>query len=93
MEEERLVESAEDARAAIGTTGRGIGPCYQDKVGRRFGVRVGELLRPDHLRERLRYVVPYKNRLMTAFANGHTDGLKMFDPDQLGRSSTCATPG
>ena len=82
MEEERLVESAE-MRGAIGTTGRGIGPCYQDKVGRRFGVRVGELLRPDHLRERLRYVVPYKNRLMTAFANGHTDGLKTFDPDQL----------
>ena len=38
----------------IGTTGRGIGPCYQDKVGRRFGIRVGELLHPDHLRERLR---------------------------------------
>jgi adenylosuccinate synthase len=82
MEEERLVETAE-TRGAIGTTGRGIGPCYQDKVGRRFGVRVGELLRPDHLRERLRYVVPYKNRLMTAFANGHADGLKTFDPNQL----------
>lgn len=82
MEEERLVETAESG-GTIGTTGRGIGPCYQDKVGRRFGVRVGELLRPDHLRERLRYVVPYKNRLMTAFANGHTDGLKRFDPDQL----------
>jgi adenylosuccinate synthase len=82
MEEERLVETAE-TRVAIGTTGRGIGPCYQDKVGRRFGVRVGELLRPDHLRERLRYVVPYKNRLMTAFANGHAGTLKTFDPDQL----------
>jgi adenylosuccinate synthase len=82
MEEERLVETAE-TRGAIGTTGRGIGPCYQDKVGRRFGVRVGELLRPDHLRERLRYVVPYKNRLMTAFANGHPDSIKKFDPDQL----------
>jgi adenylosuccinate synthase len=82
MEEERLVETAETG-GTIGTTGRGIGPCYQDKVGRRFGVRVGELLRPDHLRERLRYVVPYKNRLMTAFANGHADVLKKFDPDQL----------
>ena len=29
---------------AIGTTGRGIGPCYQDKVGRASGIRVGELL-------------------------------------------------
>ncbi len=82
MEEERLVETAE-TRGAIGTTGRGIGPCYQDKVGRRFGVRVGELLRPDHLRERLRYVVPYKNRLMTAFANGRAEPPRAFDPDQL----------
>jgi adenylosuccinate synthase len=82
MEEERLVETG-DACGVIGTTGRGIGPCYQDKVGRRFGVRVGELLRPDHLRDRLRYVVPYKNRLLTAFANGHADTLKKFDPDQL----------
>src|SRR5215216_3709428 len=66
MEEERLAESG--AESKIGTTGRGIGPCYQDKVGRRFGVRVGELLRADHLRERLNYIVPFKNRLLTAFA-------------------------
>src|SRR5437763_10388161 len=39
MEEERLLEGAGDG--VIGTTGRGIGPCYQDKVGRRMGVRVG----------------------------------------------------
>src|SRR5262245_22670704 len=52
MEEERLAESGSEG-GVIGTTGRGIGPCYQDKVGRRFGVRVGELLYPNHLRERL----------------------------------------
>src|SRR5215216_1117317 len=38
--------------STIGTTGRGIGPCYQDKVGRSGGIRVGELLHPDHLRQR-----------------------------------------
>ena len=38
MEEERVVENASDG-GAIGTTGRGIGPCYQDKVGRRFAIR------------------------------------------------------
>jgi adenylosuccinate synthase len=81
MEEERLAESAADGK--IGTTGRGIGPCYQDKVGRRFGVRVGELLHPHHLRDRLRAVVPVKNRLLTAFANGHADTLRPFDPDRL----------
>jgi adenylosuccinate synthase len=81
MEEERLAEA--DADGKIGTTGRGIGPCYQDKVGRRFGVRVGELLHPDHLRDRLRAVVPVKNRLMTAFSNGHAHTLKPFDADRL----------
>ena len=81
MEEERLLESGTEGK--IGTTGRGIGPCYQDKVGRRFGIRVGELLRADHLRERLRFVVPFKNRLMTAFANGHVATLKAFDPDAI----------
>ncbi|MCI0699677.1 MAG: adenylosuccinate synthase [Planctomycetia bacterium] len=78
MEEERLLENGGEGK--IGTTGRGIGPCYQDKVGRRFGIRVGELLRPDHLRERLRFVVPYKNRLMQAFASGEIETLKIFEP-------------
>src|SRR5205823_2977574 len=60
LEAERLCESGEEG--SIGTTGRGIGPCYQDKVGRVFGVRVIDLLRPDFLRERLRFIVPRKNR-------------------------------
>jgi len=81
MEEERLLESGSEGK--IGTTGRGIGPCYQDKVGRRFGIRVGELLCADHLRERLRFIVPFKNRLMTAFANGSPATLKPFDPESL----------
>jgi adenylosuccinate synthase len=81
MEEERLAESGADGK--IGTTGRGIGPCYQDKVGRRFGIRIGELLHPDHLRDRLRYIVPFKNRLMKAFANGHADTLRPLDADKM----------
>src|SRR5262245_21862788 len=67
MEEERLHEGAA-AGTAVGTTGRGIGPCYQDKVARRFGVRVGELLHPDHLRARLDAIVPHKNRLLAALS-------------------------
>jgi adenylosuccinate synthase len=61
--EESLQEAAAGGRA-IGTTQRGIGPCYADKLGRSFAVRVGELLHPDHLRERLAFIVPYKNRLL-----------------------------
>jgi adenylosuccinate synthase len=66
MEEERLSEQA--AGQAIGTTGRGIGPCYQDKVGRVHAVRVGELLRPEHLRGRLETIVPRKNHILRALA-------------------------
>jgi adenylosuccinate synthase len=66
MEEERLLET--EAGAAIGTTGRGIGPCYQDKVGRRDAVRVGELLHPERLRSRLGPIVDRKNRMLKALA-------------------------
>jgi len=78
MAEEKLAEAVADG--SIGTTGRGIGPCYQDKVGRRFGIRVGELLHPQHLREKLRYVVPMKNRLLAAFSDGNATP---FDADRL----------
>ena len=64
LEEERLGEKSSET--AIGTTGRGIGPCYQDKVGRACGIRVGELLDANHLRQRLQTIVPRKNRLLKA---------------------------
>jgi len=66
LEEERLSES--EGAGAIGTTGRGIGPCYTDKVGRGNGVRLGELLYPDHLRPRLTAIVERKNRLLRALS-------------------------
>ena len=58
---ERIVE--EQASRPIGTTLRGIGPAYQDKIGR-FGVRMGDIVQPgfvddvleDRLRERCRVV-------------------------------------
>ena len=64
IEEERLGES--DHVQAIGTTGRGIGPCYMDKAGRTCGIRLGELLYPDHLRARLVHIVERKNRVLRA---------------------------
>ncbi len=47
-------------KKAIGTTGRGIGPAYEDKVSRR-GLRLGELLDEARFRERLREVMEYHN--------------------------------
>lgn len=48
----------------IGTTRRGIGPCYMDKVSRR-GIRVEDLLEPDILREKLTFNLEYNNMLLT----------------------------
>ncbi len=57
-----LDQAREMARGkkAIGTTGRGIGPCYEDKVARR-GIRLGELLHADLFAKRLREVLDYHN--------------------------------
>lgn len=57
-----LDQAREAARGnkAIGTTGRGIGPCYEDKVARR-GIRLGEMLDEAHFRERLHEVMDYHN--------------------------------
>jgi len=48
----KLIERAVERSQQIGTTGRGIGPAYEDKIGRR-GVRVGDLRDFDRLAERL----------------------------------------
>jgi adenylosuccinate synthase len=53
----------EDKEEEVGTTGRGIGPTYEDKAGRR-GIRVGDLLDPEVLRTRLDYVVPQKRAVV-----------------------------
>ncbi|MCB9684561.1 MAG: adenylosuccinate synthase [Alphaproteobacteria bacterium] len=53
----------------IGTTGRGIGPCYEDKVARR-GVWVADLLDADRLRARVEAVLPRKNREICEWYGG-----------------------
>jgi adenylosuccinate synthase len=52
----------------IGTTGRGIGPCYVDKYARN-GLRVEDLLNEDRLREKLTMILEEKNRLLTKLYN------------------------
>jgi len=77
LEEER--QSEQGSGQAIGTTGRGIGPCYQDKVGRGCGIRLGELLYPDHLRSRLRAIVLRKNQILRTLS----PDARTFDADAL----------
>jgi adenylosuccinate synthase len=61
----RAIETAEEnaLKEKIGTTSRGIGPCYEDKMGRR-GIRVADLLCPDRFSEKVRTNVEYKNSIL-----------------------------
>jgi adenylosuccinate synthase len=62
---------------AIGTTGRGIGPCYEDKVARR-GIRAGDLLDEKRFAERLEEVLEYHN-----FSLEHYFGESPLDYAQI----------
>jgi len=53
---------------AIGTTGRGIGPAYEDKVARR-GLRAGDLLNTEEFAKRLKELVDYHNFMLTNYYN------------------------
>lgn len=68
-----LDQARERARGAkaIGTTGRGIGPTYEDKTSRR-GIRLGELLDGAHFAERLREVLEYHNFSLAHYFRAET---------------------
>ena len=57
-------ESVKKKGAKIGTTGRGIGPCYGDKI-LRCGIKIGDLLDDDLFRDKLEQNVTEKNRILT----------------------------
>ncbi len=62
----KLLDGAKESlrKKPIGTTRRGIGPAYEDKVSR-AGIRMGDLLREDILREKLEAVLEEKNLWLT----------------------------
>lgn len=63
--------------AKIGTTGRGIGPAYEDKVARR-GLRLGDMMNPTGFAEKLKEVVEYHN-----FALQHYYKVEPVDFDSI----------
>ncbi|MEO1963267.1 MAG: adenylosuccinate synthase, partial [Cycloclasticus sp.] len=64
---------------AIGTTGRGIGPAYEDKVARR-GLRAGDLLTPDIFAEKLKELLKYHNFVLENYFQADTyDFQTMYD--------------
>jgi len=68
----RLLDQLEEANKGdgkIGTTGRGIGPCYADKMSR-TGIRVWEFIEPERFRSRLSACIKQKNQLITKVYGG-----------------------
>ena len=63
-------------KAKIGTTGRGIGPSYEDKSSR-LGLRMGDILDEAYLKERLDEILPIKNLELKAF------GAKEYTVEEL----------
>jgi len=61
----------------IGTTGRGIGPAYEDKVARR-GLRLGDLRNPERFEKILREVLEYHNHALV-----HYYGVEALDADEV----------
>src|SRR2546428_1887790 len=74
-----LDKAAEGARGAdkIGTTSRGIGPAYEDKMARR-GLRMCDLMDVSTLRDKIRQRVEEKNRLLVALKYPQT-----IDPEPI----------
>ena len=83
--EDRLLDVSLSGGEAIGTTGRGIGPCYRDKVGRSLAIRLGDLYRTD-FRSKLDHIVAIKKRMLANWQAGSGDApgvLPNADPIAL----------
>src|SRR5574341_2150049 len=61
-----IAREAKSGDRKIGTTGRGIGPCYEDKISRR-GIRVADLVDPELFKAKLEEILPEKNFLLEKF--------------------------
>ena len=76
----RLIDSAREAKKGdqkIGTTGRGIGPCYEDKAARR-GIRFCDLLDFDLFKDKVKAIVEEKNFYLKHYFKTDT-----IDPDLI----------
>jgi adenylosuccinate synthase len=63
--------------AKIGTTGRGIGPAYESKVGR-YGIRIADLVDPDVLRQKIEFTCAERNAVLSGVYHRET-----YDPAKL----------
>ena len=75
----RLDQAREAARGdgKIGTTGRGIGPAYEDKVGRR-AVRVADLGEPETLKAKVEYLAQHHNAYLRGLGEAEIDPAELL---------------
>ena len=62
------IDKVRDKKESIGTTGRGIGPAYEDKIARR-AIRFGDIGNEQLLRDKIELLVSYHNRLLVELYN------------------------
>ena len=84
MAEDRAMDGCVAGGEAIGTTGRGIGPCYRDKVGRAYAIRLGDLYRSD-IADKVKHVCEAKNRALAGMGAGapSSGGFQPLDATQI----------
>lgn len=69
---------AKKGASAIGTTGRGIGPCAQDRAAR-IGIRIGELIHPEIFVSRLKTLLLFKNEELKMLGHPPIDEKKLIN--------------
>lgn len=74
---------SEQGGGSIGTTRRGIGPTYADKAHRTSAVRVGDLLHPEIVREKIARLSPGKERILHALDPSRSTWASMHGGSQL----------
>ncbi len=82
----KLLDGAEERMrkgAKVGTTGRGIGPAYSDKVAR-LGVRMGDIIDESVLSEKLEFLVPLKQKILAAYGDSSRLDIAAIRNDYAG---------
>ena len=86
MIEDQAINKTVVSGESIGTTNRGIGPCYRDKVGRTHAIRMADLISPS-LPNRISEIVQAKRTLLAPLAS--REELDQLDADRI--TSLCRT--
>jgi adenylosuccinate synthase len=80
--EDRAVNARKIEGESLGTTLRGIGPCYQDKYGRTMAIRLGDMYR-DSFKEQVERIAGLKKKLLASFEDtieeGELDADRIFE--------------